>query len=411
MKNKPAHRKMTLRRLALAALLTVTAAAAAVPAPTIEAAPQHPVSIVFDGEKLQADAFIERDTTFVPFRALFERLGLTVGYDDATKTVTGSGVGIGAIALRVGSPAATVDGETRILQTPPIIVDGRTFVPLRFVSENAGALVLWDGPARSVTVTTGPSIEERMETARTAYETYVDATNREDAAAVLRAFHPSSPLRETLRFALSDAFARRDVHTRVESFVVDAVQGETATLFVTEHSSKLGGAFYVDNRTDLRVTMRRTPAGGWGIYEAEPLSREWTSPFGAASPNADIAPEDEEAGRNMMTAYLEALQREDLQGALQLVHSVSPSRSATEATLRWMFETYDLTHELESARVLERTADEMYVHTVQTMRKTFGPKLADVRTESIHTLRRLANGQWRLYATIEGGRETLSIPQ
>jgi hypothetical protein len=45
------------------------------------------------------------------------------------------------------------------------------------------------------------------------------------------------------------------------------------------------------------------------------------------------------------------------------------------------------------------------------MRKTDGPKLADVRSESIHTLRRLANGQWRLFSTLQGGTEALSIPQ
>ncbi|HZG56931.1 nuclear transport factor 2 family protein, partial [Paenibacillus sp.] len=146
------------------------------------------------------------------------------------------------------------------------------------------------------------------------------------------------------------------------------------------------------------------------IYDVATLSQEWIGAFGAET-GADAAPEDETAARNTIASYMEALNQEDLAGALRLVHPDSPMRSAAEKTLRWMFETYALTHELESVRVLEASGDEMFVHTVQAMRKTDGPKLADVRSESIHTLRRLANGQWRLYATIQGETEALSIPQ
>ncbi|HZG55332.1 copper amine oxidase N-terminal domain-containing protein [Paenibacillus sp.] len=375
------------------------------------AAAEQPIRIVFDGETLALDAapFIRNGTTFVPFRALFERLGLTVGWDAATKTATGTGSV--NVSLRVGSVTATVDGETKTLLEPPAVAGGRTFVPLRFVSENAGATVGWDQASRTVTVTTGPSIAEQEAAARAAYEGYVAASNREDARAALRWVHPESPLRTALNAAMADAFARRDVETTIDSLVVDAVQGGVATLYVTESNVRTSGAYYVDNRVDVKATMRTTAAGAWALYDVDVLAQEWLSPFGAAAPDAAISPEDEEAARNTIAAYMEALNQEDLQGALTVVHPDSPMRASTESTLRWMFDAYALSHELETVRVLDRTADELYVYTVQALRKSAGPKLADVRTESIHTLRRLPNGQWRLYSTVQGETETLSIPQ
>lgn len=50
------------------------------------------------------------------------------------------------IALKVGSPLATVDGEQVDLDAPPVLVPpGRVMVPVRFISEQLGAKVYWVG--------------------------------------------------------------------------------------------------------------------------------------------------------------------------------------------------------------------------------------------------------------------------
>ena len=378
--------------------------------PSADAAEDKPIRIWFNEEELVADApaFIASGTTFVPFRALFERLGMEVSWDAATKTVTGRGGGK-TLTLRVGEAEATVDGAAKPLLAAPAIVAGRTFVPLRFVSETAGAKVEWDGAERSIRIASGSSAQEREAGVKAAYEAYLAAANREDAAAALRLVHAASPLRSSLRSVLADAYARRDVWTTLESLDVVSVHGGLATLRVTESNKKTAGAFYVDNRVEMSVTMRQGTDGAWRLYDAALLSREWTAPFGTPTSGKPAA-EDDTAARNTIAAYMEALNQEDANAALMTVHPDSPMREATEATLSWMFVEYDLIHELESLTVLERAGDEMYVHTVQTMRKSAGPKLADRRTETIHTLRRLPNGQWKLYATIEGETETLSIP-
>jgi hypothetical protein len=45
-----------------------------------------------------------------------------------------------------------VNGKTLTIDAPPVIKLGRTFVPLRFISEALGAIVSWDAGTRTVTV-------------------------------------------------------------------------------------------------------------------------------------------------------------------------------------------------------------------------------------------------------------------
>lgn len=50
-----------------------------------------------------------------------------------------------SIILHVGQKSATVNGVDKTLDVAPVIVDGRTLVPLRFIAEALGAKVEWDG--------------------------------------------------------------------------------------------------------------------------------------------------------------------------------------------------------------------------------------------------------------------------
>jgi len=56
------------------------------------------------------------------------------------------------IQMWIGLPEAYVNGVRVYLQVPPTIKNGRTFVPVRFVSESLKSEVKWDGDTRSVTV-------------------------------------------------------------------------------------------------------------------------------------------------------------------------------------------------------------------------------------------------------------------
>ena len=105
---------------------------------------------------LDVAPFIDSGRTFVPFRFVGESLGAEVGYTtDASgrvATVTYK-LGSTSIILYIGRKDALVNGRTVYLDVAPKIVQGRTVIPLRFVTEALGCKVDWDGQAMKVTIT------------------------------------------------------------------------------------------------------------------------------------------------------------------------------------------------------------------------------------------------------------------
>ncbi len=95
--------------------------------------------------------------TMLPFRFIAENLGADVTWDPDTNTVTAVWEGI-TVVLTVGSQTAYVDGEPMLVNVPPVIVNGRTLVPLRFLANAFGWDLQWNDVTRTVTVRieTGP---------------------------------------------------------------------------------------------------------------------------------------------------------------------------------------------------------------------------------------------------------------
>ena len=115
------------------------------------------IQIMFNGRYLTLDVppVIQNGRTLVPFRKLFESLGASVGWNEATQTVTGV-KGSTTVSLVIGSDTATVNGKAVKLDVAPTIITGRTLVPIRFVSENLGADVTWV-PSKETVVVRGPA--------------------------------------------------------------------------------------------------------------------------------------------------------------------------------------------------------------------------------------------------------------
>ncbi|MDU2243529.1 MAG: copper amine oxidase N-terminal domain-containing protein [Paenibacillus sp.] len=84
---------------------------------------------------------IKNGNTLIPLRFVTDKLA-------GKLTLSGKNISIEKgdrlIAMTIGGTTATVNGETVTLDTPSVAVDGRTLVPLRFVSEALGEPVKWD---------------------------------------------------------------------------------------------------------------------------------------------------------------------------------------------------------------------------------------------------------------------------
>lgn len=84
---------------------------------------------------------MEAGRTLVPARAVLEALGATVAWrSDGTINITKNSR---QILLRLNDRVALVNGRQVILDVPARLVNGRTLVPLRFISEAAGATATW----------------------------------------------------------------------------------------------------------------------------------------------------------------------------------------------------------------------------------------------------------------------------
>ena len=91
--------------------------------------------------------------TMLPARAIAEELGAIVGWDGATSSATFT-TDTTVIAIKINSSVATVNGVEVPLTYPAFIGEGdRTYLPIRFICENLGAKVDWDGATSTATIT------------------------------------------------------------------------------------------------------------------------------------------------------------------------------------------------------------------------------------------------------------------
>lgn len=95
----------------------------------------------------------ESDRTLVPMRFLFEQLGAEVEWDAETETATATNINR-AVTFAINDTTATVNGSAATMDVPARLIGDKTYVPLRFLSEELGYTVKWDEDTRMATVIT-----------------------------------------------------------------------------------------------------------------------------------------------------------------------------------------------------------------------------------------------------------------
>ena len=111
--------------------------------------------ITLDGVVVESDveAYINEDgRTMVPVRFVSEALGASVTWDATSARVTIE-KDSSTLVLTIGEKAYSLDGATMAMDTEAVIVNDRTMVPVRFVSEALGKSVKWDGSSYTVLIT------------------------------------------------------------------------------------------------------------------------------------------------------------------------------------------------------------------------------------------------------------------
>ena len=129
----------------------------------------RPVFVKLNGEAVDCASYGQEATivdgrTMVPLRAIFEALGASVEWNAETRTVN-SKLGDTEISLTIGENKLIRNGKEVALDVPAMIMNNRTLVPVRAVSESFGVAVEWDKNTRTVVLTqTEMPLVEKPET-------------------------------------------------------------------------------------------------------------------------------------------------------------------------------------------------------------------------------------------------------
>lgn len=116
------------------------------------------ITVTLNGDKIEFDVQPQLidDRTMVPLRKIFEAMGAVVDWDNDTQTVTAT-KDDKVVTAKINDRNLYINGVAKTLDVPPMIIDGRTLVPARFVAESFGANVDWVDNTQTVVIRTADS--------------------------------------------------------------------------------------------------------------------------------------------------------------------------------------------------------------------------------------------------------------
>ena len=103
-------------------------------------------AVIVDDQAIINDVapVIRNDRTLVPIRVITEALGGQVAWNEAAKEVT--------LTVNGKEIKMTIGKALEKYGVAPVIIGGRTFVPVRFVADELGAVTTWDDATKTVTI-------------------------------------------------------------------------------------------------------------------------------------------------------------------------------------------------------------------------------------------------------------------
>ena len=110
------------------------------------------IQLILNGRRLDnllSPPVISNDFTLVPARDVFEEFGAHVGWNESTRHIYIIYRDY-FILLQIDNAMAIINNSPSLMDVMPQIINDRTMIPLRFVSEQIGFVVDWDGVSRTV---------------------------------------------------------------------------------------------------------------------------------------------------------------------------------------------------------------------------------------------------------------------
>jgi len=143
-------RKGLIHGLLAAAMLLSPVASGNWGTPSVSAA-SSTIKVTLDGKEISLDTQprIVNNRTLVPYSGIVSALGGKASWDAKTKTVTADRDSVN-VKLTVGSSSAYINGVRTQMDAAPVFINGKTFVPLRLISEAFGKWVSYNQSTSTV---------------------------------------------------------------------------------------------------------------------------------------------------------------------------------------------------------------------------------------------------------------------
>lgn len=119
--------------------------------------PASAITVIVNGEALPSypPAVQRSGRVLLPMRMIFEALGAEVKWEAATQTAIGIR-GDTTVRMSIGDRRAWINDRAVVLDVPPQLIGGSTYMPVRFPAEAFGAGVGWQGATQTVEISLAP---------------------------------------------------------------------------------------------------------------------------------------------------------------------------------------------------------------------------------------------------------------
>jgi hypothetical protein len=250
------------------------------------------IKVAFDGKAVDfgSHLILNKGKVFIEYGALLKQLGYETQFEKTTQTIHAKAEGI-EIDMSVGGDVAFINGQTVASTGEVITLNGQTWIGLRFIGTHSSYKVEWSSKTQTVSLTyQGPTAEQKD----AVYDVFnklllIEAAGDPTGLATLMS---DDTVLDTK--SIQEQWKNVQTKTVVENKYIESYTDKVAVAVLVENTTKVGGAFFPDNRSQNRYTLHKGADGKWKLYNVEVLAVEYTNIPGlftqdAALPEADKA--------------------------------------------------------------------------------------------------------------------------
>ncbi|MFF2911104.1 stalk domain-containing protein [Paenibacillus sp. NPDC057934] len=359
-------------------------------------AAEKPIEVYINGSKVpfaSGAPYLQNNTILVPFRVVFEKLGLKVLWDAKTGTVTGTGKSL-SVSLKIGSKVAMVNGTATKLPLAPVAKAGTTYIPLRFIAEATGGTAVWNPSSRTVNIKASTSDPAAEAIAITDVIKLANKYHNEKNAEKYYSLIDPDSISDDSIADLKEQFKRYDQSTTIDNVEIIDLKTNEATVYTTETNRRTGGTYFPDQQYEYLYTLVRL-GGKWKISEVESQNNVVLLTREQGLKPANVPQDDSVAILNNLTQYFQFMNEKD---AKKVVSTMTSNGAENDDSLigdfEEFFDSYDITYTPVVSNIFYYNAGEAAVY-VESKVKEASEKVS-FQTGSIYVLSKSANGAWTI---------------